>query len=205
MLRWNTENWHEDILRKAELKIGSHYHVLDVGCGDGEDCKLIATCVTYVVGVDIRLSSLRLPKVANLDFTVADACNLPFKDSVFDVVFEKDALHHIQNHKKGLEEMKRVVKKGGKLVVVEANRYNPILYLHMTLVRGHQHFTKKYFENLLTYYFRDITFRSVESHVYPITSKYILKIVHFMEDFVAKVPLVKSFLSYNIAIGKKNE
>jgi len=103
MLQWNTEDWHKDILGKAELKMDNNAYVLDVGCGDGEDCKLIAPHVNYVIGVDIHLSFLRLPKVANLDFFVADACNLPFKDGAFDVVFEKDALHHIWNHKKGLE------------------------------------------------------------------------------------------------------
>lgn len=205
MLQWNADEWHKDFLRKTALNLSCHCYVLDVGCGDGEDCKIISPSVNYVVGIDINLSSFRLPKVANLDFIVADACDLPFKDSVFDVVFEKDALHHIRNHKRGLAEMKRVAKKGGQVVAVEANRYNPILYLHMTLLKGHQHFTKKYLENLLAYYFRHITLRSVESHVYPITNKYILRLVHFIEDFVAKVPRVKSFLSYNIAISEKNE
>ena len=173
MLQWNAEDWHRDILRKTALKLSCHCYVLDVGCGDGEDCKIISPRVNYVVGVDIHLSSFGLPKVANLDFIVADACNLPFKDGAFNVVFEKDALHHIRNHKRGLEEMKRVAKKGGQVVVIEANRDNPILYLHMTLIKGHKHFTKKYLENLLAYYFGDITLRPVESHVYPITSKYI--------------------------------
>lgn len=205
MFPWNVDDWHESILRKIELKMDSNYHILDVGCGDGKDCELISTHVNNVIGVDICLSSNGLTKATNLNFIVADACNLPFRKCVYDIVFEKDALHHIRNHKKALYEMKRVVKSHGKVVVVEANRYNPILFFHMTLMGGHQHFTTQYLENLLSYYFGEIIWRSLESHVYPKTNKYFLKLIHYMEDFVAKVPGVKSFLSYNIAICEKNE
>lgn len=204
-LQWNIEDWHRNILRKAELEMGYADCILDVGCGDGKDCEIISTLANHVVGVDLYLNSLRLPKISNLDFILADACNLPLKNGTLDVVFEKDVLHHILDHNKALKEMKRVVRNGGKLVAVEANRYNPIFYFHMTLMKGHQHFSTKYFKNLLASCFFDFEFKSVESHCYPITSRHLLKIVHFVEDFVAKVPFMKNILSYNISTIKKNE
>jgi len=203
-MQWNTVEWRKDMLRKTELELSSHYTVLDVGCGNAEDSKLIANQVSYVIGVDVR-NSFRLPKPVNFNFIVASGCSLPFKDSIFHLVFEKDTLHHIQNHKKVIREMKRVVKKGGKVAFIEANRYNICLYIHMTLMKGHQHFSKTYFKHLLTYYFKDITFKSVESHVYPIKNRDLLRIIHFLEALFAKVPLIKNFLSYNIAIGENNE
>jgi ubiquinone/menaquinone biosynthesis C-methylase UbiE len=205
-LQWNTEDWHEHILSKAEIKVDRRCYILDVGCGDGKDCRLILPRVNFVIGIDINLDSFGLTKDDNLAFIVADARNLPFKDSFFDVVLEKDALHHIQNPGRALREMKRVTKKGGKMVVFEANRHNPLLYFHMTLVKGHQHFTKKYLENLLAHYFGEIATISVESHVYPIPNTCgVLRLVHFVEDILAKLPLVKGFLSYNIIISGKNE
>jgi ubiquinone/menaquinone biosynthesis C-methylase UbiE len=203
MLEWNAEDWHKNILRKACLKNVSDCFLLDVGCGSGEDSKLLSPYVNYVVGVDIHLSYSKLPKVANADFIVADACHLPFIDGSFGYIFEKDALHHIPNHKKGLEEMKRAAEKDGKVVVMEANRYNPVFYLHMTTMEGHQHFTQKYFKNLLCCCFKDVTFSSFESHVYPIKNKFILRLVHFVEDFLGNIPFVKVILSYNIAICGK--
>ena len=204
ILRWNSEDYEKDILRKIELPIDANSHILDVGCGNGADCKLFATLANFVVGIDISIMP-RLSKVGNPSFIVADACNLPFKHNFFDIVFEKDVLHHIQDHEKALREMKNAARNSGTVVVVEANRFNPISYLHMTLLKGHQHFTKKYFEKLLTQHFSNIVFKSTESHVYPITSKYLLKMVHKMEDFMAKISLIKNFLSYNIAICKKKE
>lgn len=109
-LQWNTEDWHEYILRKAELNMDYNCYVLDVGCGDGEDCKLISPCVNFVVGIDVCLNSHRLPRMANLDFIVADARNLPFTNDAFNVVLEKDALHHIAAPEMALGVMVRWVR-----------------------------------------------------------------------------------------------
>lgn len=202
-LQWNIENWHQDFLRKIELPIDNIHNILDVGCGNGEDCKILAAQANYIVGVDLFLGS-PLPKASNLDFIVADACNLPFKNNFFDIVFEKDVLHHVQNHENALREMKKVAKNKGIVVTVEANRYNPIFYIHMTLMKNHQHFTKKYFEKLLTQNFSNIVFKSTESHVYP-KYGFLLKTAHKIEDLVEGIPFLKNFLSYNIAICKKEE
>lgn len=165
-------DYRKRILQKAKVNILPNQSVLDVGCGDGGDCELFSKTASNVIGIDI-LSHPSWSKIKkdNLEFQVADACNLPFINNIFDVVFVKDVLHHVPNHKKALHEVIRVTKEGGIIIVIEANRFNPIFYLHMTLMLGHQHFKKKYFKKLIESYSNDATFISTESHVYPIKNK----------------------------------
>ena len=196
----NVLDYQKRILSKAGIKPNDQQKLLDVGCGDGSMTVNFSQNDKEVVGIDIKpYSNWQVFKTGNLHFVVADACNLPFLDSIFDIAFEKDALHHIESHKKALNEIKRVTRTGGQVIILEANRHNPVLYLHMTLMKGHQHFTKKHFENIVASTFKDATFMSAECHVYPIKSK----LIHFIEDFLGKIPLVNNYLSYNIAVMEK--
>jgi ubiquinone/menaquinone biosynthesis C-methylase UbiE len=179
-------------------------NVIDVGCGDGSDCDFFLTSTTEVVGIDIKFNSnWRKKKKEKIEFSVADACNLPFRDESFELVFEKDALHHVTDHVKAFEEILRITKTSGYIICVEANRYNPIFYVHMTLMRGHQHFSKDYFTKLMKAYSKHVDFLVVDSRVYPTKNKRLLKLIHYFEDFVEAFPIVRNFACYNIAIIKK--
>ncbi len=70
-----------------------------------------------------------------LRFEVADAERLPFGDAEFDLIHSKDSLHHMAHPERALEEYRRVLKPGGTALIVEANRYNPTLYVQMTILR----------------------------------------------------------------------
>lgn len=193
--------WRERMIGKAGIRLGETQRVLDVGCGDAGDCMLFAGKARQVVGVDFHSSDNWTSVMAeNLHFAVADGCRLPFPDECFDVVFEKDALHHVEDQEGLLAEMRRVSRKGGQVVIIEANRYNPILYLHMTLMEGHQHITEKRLRRLMESTFEKVDFLTIESHVYPTTSKIVLAMIHFLEDMLGKMPFVKHYLSYNIAV-----
>jgi len=188
--------------------------LLDVGCGDGLFLKILSSIYRagFLVGLDIYFNPLwiKIKKHAALtvDFVVGDALHLPFRDEAFDIAFEKDALHHVEDPLKALKEMKRVVKCGGKTLIVEANRYNPIMYIHMTLIRGHQHFSHNKFRELVAEVFkRDVCIVSTESHVLPFfkNSVFALRILYTLEDLLENVRLFNILLSYNIAVGKKPE
>lgn len=199
-------DWRERFFKKINIKISRGQKVLDIGCGDGGDALIFAKLGANVIGIDIKpCSNWQILKQDNLKFKTADTCTLPFKNESFNIVFEKDMLHHINNPKKALGEIWRVTKKGGQIIIIEANRYNPILYFHMTLIRGHQHLTQRYFLNLTKANFRNIKFKTIESHVYPVRHYAIVRIIHFIEDFLEKIPIISNFLSYNIVIAKKDE
>lgn len=178
--------------------------VIDIGCGDGGDCDFFKKLAKEVVGIDIEFNSnWQKNKKGINEFMVTDACNLPFKDESFEFVFEKDVLHHIENKVKASEEILRITKTGSYIVCVEANRYNPIFYIHMTLIKGHQHFSKKFFTKLMKTYSKNVYFLTVESRVYPIKNNRLLSIIHHLEDMFETIPLIRNYLCYNIAIIKK--
>lgn len=204
----NVLEYRKRILSKIfeHVSLTGHETVIDIGCGDGGDCKLLVTKVKKVVGIDINLSS-KWAKIRNeqTDFSVADICNLPFPDESFDFTFEKDVLHHVQNTAIASKEILRITKTGGHIICIEGNRYNPIFYFHMTLMKGHQHFTKTFFIALMKTYSQHLTFTTVESRVYPTKNKRLLKLIHHFEDFVETIPLIKNYLCYNISIIEKEQ
>ncbi|MDR0797612.1 MAG: class I SAM-dependent methyltransferase [Nitrososphaerota archaeon] len=96
--------------------------VLDVGCGSGLFFSCVADKVQSVVGVDISRNLLLKAKVrakffCNVHVVQADADFLPFKDSLFDVIFSFTVLQNMPIPKKTLCEFKRHITTGGKLVV----------------------------------------------------------------------------------------
>lgn len=198
-------DFRERIFRKINIAISRGQKVLDIGCREGGDALIFAKSGAEVIGIDIiPHSNWQILKEDNLKFEIADACALPFADNSFDVVFEKDMLHHVNNPQKALSEIYRVTKKGGQVIIIEANRYNPISYSHMVLIQSHQHLRKKYFKYLIETNFKNVKFQTIDSRVYPIRCYFIMRIIHFIEDFLEKVPIISNFLSYNIAVAKKD-
>jgi ubiquinone/menaquinone biosynthesis C-methylase UbiE len=116
--------------------------VLDLGCGDGVAEIFVQQYFTnwQVEGIDVSKESIEMAKqqqLANSNFAVYDGIHIPFADESFDVVFVAGVLHHVEFslHEGMLKEMKRVLKKGGRLIIYEHNPFNPLTrYLVKTCV-----------------------------------------------------------------------
>ena len=85
-----------------------------------------------LVSSDIDKKNLGSKNLAK-NKVLLDATNIPFKDNQFDQVIILDVLEHIKNHEKTLNEIKRVLKKHGKLIISVPNDtllsfFNPIRY-----------------------------------------------------------------------------
>ncbi len=100
--------------------------VLDIGCGTG-DLSLAFSSLGPVVGCDFCHPMLRIGagKTARgrhghlIQVVEADALQLPFSDRSFDVVVSAFVLRNLANTRKGLEEMRRVIRPGGILGILE--------------------------------------------------------------------------------------
>lgn len=112
-----------------ELKVGDE--VLDIGCGTGRNLLYNKVKLT---GIDISEEQIKMCKkfveerFKNADtitkntpqFKIADMCNLPFEDNSFDSIICIATFHHLSNierRHRALSEMKRVIKKNGKLLI----------------------------------------------------------------------------------------
>jgi ubiquinone/menaquinone biosynthesis C-methylase UbiE len=173
--------------------------LLDAGCGDGGVARLLRERVREVVGVDVHASPAWREE-PDLTFSVANAENLPFADASFDIVHSKDSLHHMAAPARALAEYRRVLKPGGTALIVEANRYNPIFYPHMTLALGHEHFSRSRFRKLVTAVFADARFGSFEAHYVPGLSR-ALAVQNLIEEALERFPPFRPLLSYNFAVA----
>jgi SAM-dependent methyltransferase len=174
--------------------------VLDSGCGDGFVSRLLRQRVRRVVAVDVEPFET-WQKAPGLTFSVASAEALPFKDASFDLVHSKDSLHHMESPERAIAEYARVLKPGGTALIVEANRYNPLFYPHMTVALGHEHFTRRTFRDLVRHVFRDIRFGGFEAHYVP-PLEHFPGVQHAVEELVERVPPLRPLLSYNFAVAR---
>jgi ubiquinone/menaquinone biosynthesis C-methylase UbiE len=99
---------------------------LDVACGPGLLACAFARVVRYAVGIDLTpamLDQARLTQVqqslANVSWQQGDVTALPYPDGHFSIVSSRYAFHHLTNPQAVLNEMKRVCKPGGRIVVAD--------------------------------------------------------------------------------------
>lgn len=100
--------------------------VLDCGCGTGELAAALLPYANQVVGCDISKAMMRQAqkKIPGWREMLWAAClgeKLPFGDNLFDVVCYRGALHHMADEIKALGEARRVLKKGGLVMMSEPN------------------------------------------------------------------------------------
>ena len=105
--------------------------ILDVGCGTGLFTEHYARKGAKVTGVDLSLEMLRYgvrkPELVHMLPAVADMRRLPFGDGVFGKTVSITALEFVADaHVHGaVEELIRVTRKGGRLVIATLNRLSP--------------------------------------------------------------------------------
>lgn len=98
---------------------------LEVGCGLGYFSEKATSLGAIVTGIDIggKLVEKSKQRIPGGKFLVASASKLPFKDESFDIVLCTEVIEHVDNQSQAIEEMFRVIKKGGILVITSPNRF----------------------------------------------------------------------------------
>jgi ubiquinone/menaquinone biosynthesis C-methylase UbiE len=135
-----------DLLGSVELDGATA--LLDVGCGSGAAARCAAArCVAgerqlNVVGVDVDPAQVALARERagddpRLTFREANATQLPFEDSQFDVVVSFMATHHIADWQSALSEMRRVLRPGGHLLYADMFLRGPVAFV--SNLAGHRY------------------------------------------------------------------
>lgn len=132
------KKFHASILRELQGK--EKVAVLDLSCGTGQLLQSLCHQNIQLTGVDyspemIKIARKRLPPLIKL--YQADVHALPFRGNTFDYVVSTEAFHHYYNQRKAIAQMKRVVKKGGKVIIVDVNFFlRPIHWLFQKIEPG---------------------------------------------------------------------
>lgn len=146
----------------AEVAEGT---LLDVGCGDGSLARTLAEASPNldVVGMDLAESTpWSWSKPDNLKFVVGEVDRFPFRPGSFDYVLIKDVLHHVPDPRGTFQRVSKLARR--KIIVIEANRYNPISYVWMVKIAKHEHFSRQRLRAIVG---SDAPFVSMETHVWP--------------------------------------
>lgn len=120
----------DKVIQRSGIK--KNMRILEVGCGSGAFTIFAARAVgekgkVYALDIQPRMlrqleNKLKKPKnkgIKNIKLIESDACQLPFTNNFFDLVFSVAALQEIHDRKKALKEIKRVLKPGGILAMTE--------------------------------------------------------------------------------------
>jgi len=103
--------------------------ILDAGCGTGIFTLDILSSGSKVIGLDLSLPMLRRAekKLKGYPFQIvlADMLHLPFPEIFFDKVVSVTALEFIEDGKAAVDELFRVTKRGGRVVVATLNSLSP--------------------------------------------------------------------------------
>ncbi len=100
--------------------------VLDIGCGRGDHYSQLidrAPEITYFA-LDFSPFMLRNHPAQSDRLALGDALQLPYADDSFDVVMANHVLYHLDNIDRGLDEIKRVLKPGGKMLATTNSIHN---------------------------------------------------------------------------------
>jgi SAM-dependent methyltransferase len=99
--------------------------ILEVGCGWGELAEWVGRETgAEVVAVDLSPRMVELARERGVDARIGDVQALPFADGEFDVAIAAWMLYHVPDLDRGVAELARVLRPGGRLVVATNSRFH---------------------------------------------------------------------------------
>jgi SAM-dependent methyltransferase len=120
------KEWH--IPEAADFANARGLRVLEIGCGMGTDGAQFAAAGADYTGIDLTEAAIDLARkkfeVSGLkgEFRVADAEKLDFADESFDIVYSHGVLHHTPDIESAIAEIHRVLRTGGRAIVMLYHR-----------------------------------------------------------------------------------
>lgn len=149
----------------------SNARILDIGTGSGYLAEYFAECAKEVVSVDV-VDERRVKK--GYKFKLVNDETLPFESESFDAVISNHIIEHVPHQQLHLDEMLRVLKKGGLAYLATPNRY--------WVIENHYRLP---FINWMPRKIANWTLQHVrgkEWDVYPVTTGWIKRSIHGKYD-----------------------
>ena len=134
-----TKEWH--IPAAADFAGARGLQVLEIGCGLGTDGAQFAEAGADYTGVDLTEAAVDLARrrfeLFDLPgkFQTADAEDLAFPDESFDLIYSHGVLHHTPETGKAIQEIHRVLRPGGRAVVMLYHRGSYNYRVNISLLR----------------------------------------------------------------------
>jgi len=147
----------EEILRTIEIK--SEFTVADLGCGSGFLTVPLSRKARKVYGIDIQKEMLefleqkmRSLKIENIHPLLSKENEIPLGNASVDLLVSMNTLHEFDDKERMVEEMKRVLKQGGKALIAdfkkETTGFGPPVVIRVSRKQATNLFEKKGFTTL---------------------------------------------------------
>ena len=118
-------------LAEALLKAMNYRHVADLGAGEGTLSQLLAQRAEKVIAIDLSPKMVDYAQklavsngLANLEFRIGDIEDPPIADSSIDLAILSQALHHAENPQRAIDSAHRILRPGGRLIVLDLLQHN---------------------------------------------------------------------------------
>lgn len=196
------------LLGGLDLPEGRGRRALDVGCGDGLEAVELLGRGWDVDAVDLdshpRWKAIQARYGRRIRFRTASDADLARWRGSYDLVFQKDVLHHVPDPARLLRSLARLAAPGGELWLLECNRRNPVSYVHLTLLGGHQHFTAGRLQALVREAGMDgARAWAREARVWPVESAALQDAVDRAQDWLEALPFWRPLAVYNLVRWRK--
>ena len=111
--------------------------VLDVGCGKGRFLSALSSCGAHAVGLEPSSEVGKAARTRGHRVVRASASRIPFVDGTFDACICVEVLEHVPDTDAALREMARVLRSGGRLVVIDKSAFalHPKWFVPWALVK----------------------------------------------------------------------
>jgi len=132
--------WRKQVIKLARLKPSAS--LLDLGTGTGDLAReaLLQEPQAKVTAADFTIEMMRVGKKSgSLQFSAADALNLPFKETTFDAVVSGFLMRNVTDIQQALKEQYRTLKPGGRIIILDTTRpkkniLSPFIWIHMHFI-----------------------------------------------------------------------
>jgi len=213
--------YHDRWAKKMLSSLNLRNPILDNGCGIGFMTQYLKG--HEVVGLDMSSGMIKLAKKRYSKIVQGDSQNLPFKDFSFQTVINRGILHHLENPQKAVDEVNRILIKGGEAVFSEP-LFNIFAALPRKLIRGTKHFSHLHkcfkdreFKKMIGSHFeiKKVYYWGFLSHIllgfpdffdiyrfFPL-KKVVTPFLLGVDELISRIPFLNKYLCWHIIIIAK--